>query len=279
MRRVAIVVISAAALLVMAGLAYAVNSYTTSYSISPNKAGTLSSAKPVKESKSFRVSETGGNRPVPIKGFSLGLGAGVIPHNRLFGGCSSSAAHSTPLPSSCKKSTVGSGSAVALIGPSSNRSAQYSSRCYVDLLLVNSTRKNHIFIRFDTRDTTSNPSFTCPFKRHEAIDAVFSERARVAARGKKGSTKLHSWAIRFSPPADLQTSSGNDVSVIQGSLTINKRVTVRFVGKGKRRRKITNGFIDTVGCPKNPPGKRTVTDLFSDTSGANSSAETNATCK
>src|SRR5205823_9817786 len=71
------------ALPILAGLAYAVNSYTTSYSISPNKAGTLKSAKPVRESKSFRVSETGGNRPLPIKGFSLGLGAGVIPHNKL----------------------------------------------------------------------------------------------------------------------------------------------------------------------------------------------------
>src|SRR5256885_9986015 len=68
--------------------------YTTLFR---SKAGTLKSAKPVRESKSFSVSETGGNRPLPIKGFSLGLGAGVIPHNKLFGGCSSSAAHSTPL--------------------------------------------------------------------------------------------------------------------------------------------------------------------------------------
>lgn len=271
MRKLALAATTAIGVLVVAvGVAFATNTYTSTSKITPSKSGTSSKPTPVSASLTFNVGETQPNtRPLPLKTYSIGLGAGIVANNKLFGGCSLNQANSQNLPLACKKSIVGGGSVNALVGNPNDRTASTSLKCFLKVTLLNSVTSGHIYIRIDG-GPTSTPS--CPTEQHSAIDAKFVKTGRVA---KKGGGKLNVYAIKFTVPDAILNPAGLATTVISDVSNVKKlKVTKKIKGK-----KVTHGYLESVGCPKNPSGLRTATVVFTDTSGQTFSAESNSPCK
>jgi hypothetical protein len=260
MRKFAVVGLAVFGLLAVAGIALAANTYTSTNKVSPSKSGTAARPTPVAVSQTFNVGETTGVRPSPLKTYSIGIGPGIVPNTNVARGCTSAQANAQVLPATCNKlatrggAKVGGGSVNALAGPSNTPSTKL--QCYLTVTLVNSTRKNHLWIRIDGV-TSGPPGRTCVTAQHSAIDATFTKTGTAA---KKGGGKIPVYAIKFSvPPALLHPIPGFDVAVV-GDVDNVLRVS-------KRIGRVTHGYLESVGCPASPRGKRQGTTVFTSESG------------
>jgi len=169
------------------------------------------------------VGETSGLRPSPLKTYKIGLGAGIVPNTSVAKGCTTAQANAQVLPALClKKATsggamVGGGSVSALAGPTTNTSTKLP--CYLKVTLVNSTKKNHMWIRVDGV-TTGAPGKTCVTAQHSSIDSTF---VRTGSAPKKGGGTLPIYAIKFTvPPGLLHPLPGFDVAVVGNVSNIAK---------------------------------------------------------
>jgi hypothetical protein len=261
MRKLAVVGVAVlGVLLAVAGIAYAANTYTSTSHVSPAKSGTSAKPTPVAANLTFTVGTTDGSRPSPLKTYGIGLGGGVVPNTRVVRGCNSAQANAPTLPAICaKKATrgganVGGGSVNAFAGPTNNTATKLP--CYLTVTLVNSTARNHMWIRIDGV-TTGPPGRTCVTAQHSSIDSTF---VRTGSVPKKGGGSVPVWAIRFSvPPALLHPIPGFDVAVVNN--------VSNLVKVSKRIGRVTHGFLETVGCPKTPRGKRTAATTFTSEAG------------
>jgi hypothetical protein len=263
------------ALLAVAGIAYAANTYTATSKITPSKAGTSAKPTPVAANLSFTVGETTGARPSPLKTYGIGLGPGVVPNNKVAKGCTKAQANAPTLPAICLKlatrggAKVGGGSVNAFAGPTNNTATKLP--CYLTVTLVNSTVKNHMWIRVDGV-TTGPPGRTCVTAQHSSIDSTFT---RTGSAPKKGGGTLPIWAIRFTvPPGLLHPIPGFDVAVVSNVSNVLK-VSKRF---GTGRRAVTHGFLETTGCPKTPRGKRTALTTFTSEAGQTLTTPSTSPC-
>jgi hypothetical protein len=128
--------------------------------------------------------------------------------------------------------------------------------CFLTVTLVNSTKKNHMWIRIDGV-TSGPPGKTCVTAQHSSIDSTFTKTGSVA---KKGGGKLPVWAIKFSvPPALLHPIPGFDVAVV-GNVSNVLKVS-------KKIGKVTHGYLETIGCPATPKGKRSAATTFTSEAG------------
>jgi hypothetical protein len=260
MRKFAVVGLAVLGLFAVAGIAYASNTYTSTSKITPSKAGTSAKPTPVAAALTFTVGETTGARPSPLKTYGIGLGAGVVPNTPVAKGCTSSQANAQVLPAVCtKKATagganVGGGSVQAFAGPTTDSSTKLP--CFLTVTLVNSTKKNHMWIRVDGV-TTGPAGKTCVTAQHSSIDSTFT---KTGTAPKKGGGTLPVWAIKFTvPPALLHPIPGFDVAVV-GNVSNVLKVSKKIGG-------VTHGYLETVGCPKSPPGKRSAATTFTSEAG------------
>src|SRR5205823_11621041 len=210
--------------------------------------------------QTFTVGESTGARPSPLKTYSIGIGAGIVPNTNVAKGCTSAQANAQVLPASCTKlatrggAKVGAGSVTALAGPTTDTSQKLN--CFLTVTLVNSTKKNHLWIRIDGV-TTGPPGKTCVTAQHSSIDATFS---KTGTAPKKGGGKLPVYAVKFTvPPSLLHPLPGFDVAVIGDVDNIAK--------VSKKIGRVTHGYLESIGCPKTPAGKRQGTTVFTAESG------------
>lgn len=280
MRKFAVVGLAVLGLFAVAGIAYASNTYTSTSKITPSKAGKPNKPTPVSASLTFTVGETTGARPSPLKTYGIGLGAGVVPNTKVVKGCSTAQANAPVLPAACSTkakssgaagkaaaggANVGGGSVQAFAGPTSDTSTKLE--CFLTVTLVNSTVKNHLWIRVD--GVTDGPrGKTCVTAQHSSIDATFVKTGSAPAKG--GGT-LPIWQIRFTvPPALLHPIPGFDVAVVNNVSNVLK-VSGKIGG-------VTHGYLETIGCPKSPPGKRTAATTFTSEAGQTLTSTASSPC-
>jgi hypothetical protein len=271
MRKFSVIGLAVLGLFAVAGIAYASNTYTSSIKLTPSKSGTPAKPAPVSAGLTFTVGETTGARPSPLKTYGIGLGAGVVPNTKVAKGCTSSQANAQVLPAVCLKvasrggAKVGGGFVNAFAGPSNNTATKLG--CYLTVTLVNSTKANHLWIRVDGV-TTGPAGKTCVTAQHSSIDAKFVKTG--TAPGKAGG-KLPVWAIKFTvPPALLHPIPGFDVAVVGNATNIQK--------VSKRIGRVTHGYLETIGCPKSPRGKRAAATTFTSEAGQTLTSIATSSC-
>jgi hypothetical protein len=276
MRKFSVIGLAVLGLLAVAGIAYASNTYTSTSKITPSSSGTSASAKPVAAALTFTVGETTGARPSPLKTYGIGLGPGIVPHTNVAKGCSSSQANAQVLPASCLKaasrggSNVGGGSVKAFAGPTNNTATKLD--CFLTVTLLSSTRANHMWIRIDGV-TTGPAGKTCVTAQHSSIDSTFVKTGTAPRKG--GGARLPVWAIRFSvPPGLLHPIPGFDVAVVNNVSNVAKVSKTTRVG----RRRVTHGFLESIGCPASPRGKRAAQVTFTSEAGQTLSSTSTSPC-
>ena len=267
MRKFAVVAATVVAVLGITAVAYAVtNTYSATSSITPSKSGTAAKPTPVSASLTFHVGEVSNQRPSALKTYSIGLGPGVVPNTNAAPGCSFNAAAGPILPSACKgKAIVGGGSVSALAGTPSDPTVKLP--CYLTVTLVNGTKKNHLNIRIDGV-TTGPAGKTCVASQHTSIDASYVKTGTAA---KKGGGTLPVWAIRFSVPNALLHPPGLVVAVVNNVSNV-KKISKKIGG-------VTHGYLETIGCPKAPAGKRQAVTTFTAENGQSQTTTSSSTCK
>jgi hypothetical protein len=271
MRKFVVVGLAMLGVFAVVGIAYASNTYTSTSRITPSKSGTSAKPTPVSAALTFTVGETSGARPSPLQTYGIGLGAGVVPNTNVAKGCNSAQANAQVLPALClKKATagganVGGGSVNAFAGPTTDTSQKLP--CYLTVTLVNSTKKNHMWIRVD--GVTSGPTGkTCVTAQHSSIDSTFT---KTGTAPKKGGGTLPVWAIKFTvPPALLHPIAGFDVAVVNNVSNVLK--------VSKRIGRVTHGYLETIGCPKTPKGKRTASTTFRSEAGQTLTSTASSAC-
>jgi hypothetical protein len=271
MRKFVVVGLALLGVFAVAGIAYASNTYTSTSKVTSSKSGTSAKPTPVSAALTFTVGETTGARPSPLKTYGIGLGGGVVPNTNVAKGCTKAQANAQILPALClKKATkgganVGGGSVNAFAGPTTDTSQKLA--CFLTVTLVNSTKKNHMWIRIDGV-TTGPPGKTCVTAQHSSIDSTFTKTGTVA---KKGGGKVPVWAIKFSvPPGLLHPIPGFDVAVV-GNVS-------NVVKVSKKIGKVTHGYLETIGCPKTPAGKRTAVTTFTSEAGQTLNSSASSPC-
>jgi hypothetical protein len=260
MRKLWIAVVAAAvAALSVAGIAYAVNTYTVDIaSGSPNKAGTP--AKPVPSTLNFgyEVGDTENLRPSVIKQYFIAAeGIKYFPKARPT--CTFAQADESPAYNSkCKAAIVGSGTIANAFGPAPDRTSKLG--CDVKLTLINisngpgvTKKRGGMAIRIDTDPPA------CPLSIHGGLAAPIFD---VKIDGVPSSE------LRFQVPDNLtHPAPGVDNSVIDVTSKVLKKTGKVKIG-GKKR---TVGFASAVGRK----GKqRTVRVTFVDETGRKATATT-----
>jgi hypothetical protein len=281
MRKFAVVGLAVLGLCAVAGIAYASNTYHSTSKVTPSSTGTAASPKPVAVELAFTVGETSGNRPSSLAAARIGLGAGIQPNTAVAKGCSSAQANAAILPAACDKlanrggSQVGNGSVNALIGGSNDPTAKIP--CFLYVRLLASTKKNHMWIRLDGKNGAGlqapfPPSVrgkTCPANQNVPIDSTFVKVGSVARKG--GGAKVPVYELRFTVPANLvHPLPGFDSSVVSNVTNILK--------VSKRIGRVTHGFLESIGCPKAPAGKRSSTVTFTSAAGQRTFSTSTSRC-
>ena len=271
MRKFVVVGLAVLGVFAVVGIAYASNTYTSTSKITPSTTGTSARPKPVAAVLTFTVGETTGVRPSPLKTYGIGLGPGVVPNTAVAKGCTSSQANAQVLPAACAKlatrggAKVGGGSVNAFAGPTNTTATKLP--CFLTVTLVNSTRKNHMWIRIDGV-TTGPAGKTCVTAQHSSIDSTF---VRTGSAPRKGGGTLPVWAIKFTvPPGLLHPIPGFDVAVVGNVSNVLK---VSKVIRG-----VTHGYLETIGCPKTPRGKRAAVTTFTSEAGQTLKSTATSAC-
>jgi hypothetical protein len=267
MRKFLVVAATAVAVLGITAVAYAVtNTYSSTSKVTPSKSGTSAKPAPVSAALTFHVGEVSNQRPSALKTYSIGLGPGVVPNTAVAPGCSFNQAAGPILPAACKgKSVVGGGSVSAYAGLPADASVKLP--CFLTVTLINGSKKNHLNIRID--GVTSGPAGkTCVASQHTSIDAQFVKTGTAA---KKGGGTLPVWAIKFSVPDSLLHPPGLVVAVYNNVSNV-KKISKKIKG-------VNHGYLETIGCPKAPSGKRDAVTKFTAENGQSQTSHATSACK
>jgi hypothetical protein len=271
MRKFSVIGLAVLGLLAVAGIAYASNTYTSTSKITPKQTGTSAKPTPVAAALTFTVGETTGARPSPLKTYSIGLGPGIVPNTGLVKGCSKNQANAGILPAVCSKAAsrgganVGGGSVDALFGPANDTSVK--AKCYLAVTLLNSTVKNHLWIRV-VGSTTAPPPKNCPAPPPpSSIDAKY---VKTGSAPKRGGGTLPVWAIKFTVPAALIHVASLDIAVVHNVSNVAKI--------SKRVGRVTHGYLESIGCPKTPPGQREAVVSFTSEAGQTLTSKSKSPC-
>jgi hypothetical protein len=276
MRKLWIAVLALAAVVAVAGVAVAANTYTVHLAKSTPGKGTAKKPIPAALDFGYRVGDTENMRPFVIKEYRIaaeGLKAfpAARPKCTYDAATDPSATTPTALSAACRRAFVGTGTINNLAGAPNDRSQKLP--CNVTLTLINIStgdprfpatvsqirRNGGIAIRIDTDPPA------CPIPVHEALAAPFYN------------TKIQgipTSELRFTVPDSLAHPGGLDNSVVEVTSFIQKKTGRVRVRPRTPRRKV--GFYSLVG---RKGGTRTVRVTFVDESGAKSTATTTATNK
>jgi hypothetical protein len=258
LRKLRIITLAIAGLLVLTAIAFAAqeNTYTVSASTSPTTAGTAKKPVPVQVKFGYTVGEKSQQRPALIKKYDINF-AGLQVNGSLFPGCSQAKIDQDQTDANCPKgSLMGTGNVENAAGPTNDPSNKALS-CHLDLKFYNSGKnKAALYLKGGPNDPRGAAK-SCPLEVNKAIDANFVQT-------KKGTSLVFSVDDTLLHPAP-----GFDNAVINVNSVI-KKVTKKVKGK-------TRGFFESFGGCKNK--KRAITVTFTPVSGVAGKAQSLAACK
>jgi hypothetical protein len=275
MRKLWIAVLALAAVVAVAGVAVAANTYTVHIADSSPGKGSLKRPIPTKLDFGYQVGDDQGNRPFVVREYRIAAeGTRSYPDARpkcTYEQATDPAATSpAQLAAACRRANVGSGTIDNLAGAPNDRTQKLE--CDVVLTLINIStgdprypktvrqirKRGGIAIRIDTDPPA------CPISVHEALAAPFYD------------TKLQgvpTTELRFTVPDSLAHPGGLDNAVVEVTSAIKKvtgKVTIRRgVPQPAARRRV--GFYSLVGRKGRT---RTVRVTFIDESGARNTETT-----
>jgi len=256
-------VLALALTLAVAGVAYAVNTYTINKS-STAPAGVGSSAKPLKKRVvfSFSTSTTDGTRAKVIRFYDIGL-QGLRSYSARVPRCTYTQANQKSLAavqSACRKAATGSGTVNNFFGPSNDPNAKTQCKLALRLYNIRNGKYGGLAIRLDRAqpgDCAVNPA--------TAIKAKF-RKTRI--RGRESSN------LRFEVGQNLRHPiPGFDNSVNNVTATVLAKLRRRVTIAG-RRREVT--VLNSVACGKN--NRRLTSVKFTDETGASATVRKTAKC-
>ena len=273
MRKLWIAALALAAVMAVAGVAVAANTYTVHLGKSSAGKGTRAKPIPTKLDFGYKVGDTENMRPFVIRDYRIAAeGTFAFPKSRPR--CTYDAATDpnvldpSQLSAACRKANVGSGTINNLAGAPNDRTQKLP--CNVKLTLINIStgdprypktvsqirKRGGIAIRID-----ADPP-DCPIPVHEALAAPFYD---TKVEG------IPTTELRFTVPNTLAHPGGLDNSVVLVTSHIKKvtgLVAVRNgVPKAAAKRRV--GFYSLVGRKGRT---RTVRVVFIDESGAKKTA-------
>ena len=230
MRKVAFPVAALATMLVMATVALAQAGQVNLYSVGGLVSGGQGSKKvprTVGVSFDYQVGEASGQRPSPVKRYTIDLYGVRAVNGARFPSCSADKINAGKSDRSCPKgSLVGSGSIVNAAGASTNPSDK-SIPCNATIKIYNSgAKKGALFIKGGPSGTGASK---CAIDLAQAIPVKY-------VTGSGGGT-----ALQFDVPSGLlHPVPGVDNAVVSVKSTI-KKLKVRKSGKNY-------GYYESVGC-------------------------------
>jgi hypothetical protein len=276
MRKLWIAVVALAAVLAVAGVALAANTY----SVDIAKSKSASKGSPTKPSAAsldfgFSVGDTENMRPLVIEQYRIAP-EGLVTYPKAFKSCTFEQAtnpdvgSASALAPACKKAVIGKGSIHNDAGAPNDRTQKIT--CDVILTLINIRtgdprypetvkqikRRGGIAIRIDQPQSNGvdDPAKCPPIDLHEALAAPYYD---VKVDGVKTSE------LRFSVPDTLAHPSGLDNSVKETISHIKKKTAMTRIA-GKRREV---GFYSSIGRKGRT---RTLKVTYVDESGAKKTA-------
>jgi hypothetical protein len=249
--------IAVAAMFVVAlcAVAYAQqqNTYTVTGSTNPTRTGSSSRPVPVSIRFAYQVGEASGNRPSPVRRYSIRF-TGLRVNTNAFPSCSASRLENQG-PDSCPRgSAVGSGFITNATGARDNP-ADRSIACNAKLTVFNSGN-NRATIYVEGSPQATDPRQRC------AIELASPIPARYVRRGS-------AMALEFDVPASLLHPLPTLDNAVTSVTSTIRRVT-------RRRRGRTVGYYESTGGCRN--GRRTISVVFTPESGPPSTASTTARC-
>ncbi|MGH2712903.1 MAG: hypothetical protein ACRDM7_03260 [Thermoleophilaceae bacterium] len=258
MRKLALTAIAACAVLAVASVAYAANTYTLdSGTTKPKGVGTPAKPLPKGVNFDYSVGTDDGTRPSPVKVYSIRF-QGLISYAKFFPKCTFAQASQKSLAAvqaACKKAAVGGGVVENLFGATADTTQKQP--CNLKLRLYN--LGNGLAIRLD-RDQVGD----CPIDPSTAINAKYK---RMKLGGKPTD------ALNFTVPDNLTHPIGGiDNAVVRAQSNVKllkKKVRI----KGKQR---TVGLYSSIGCGKR--NKRLIQVGFTAESGEKSTANKTVPC-
>lgn len=277
MRKLWIAVLALAAVMAVAGVAFAANTYKVHIAKSSPGKGSMAHPIPTKLDFGFQVGDTENNRPLVIKQYRIAAeGTRSYPKSRprctFDQATDPTVTDPANLAAACLKANVGTGTINNLAGAPNDRTQKLP--CNVKLTLINIStgdprfpetvkqikKRGGIAIRIDTDPPD------CPIPVHEALAAPFYD-TKIQ--------KIPTTELRFTVPDSLAHPGGLDNAVIEDTSFIKKKTGKVPVRNGipQAAAKRTVGFYSLVGRK----GKtRTVRVTFVDESGAKKTATTEA---
>ena len=255
MKKKLAVLATGAFVLALAGNASAqvVNTYDVSASTTPASAGTKSKGVPVGVKFGFTVGTKGGERPSPVKQYSIRFG-GLVVNTNAFPKCSAATLEAKG-PKGCPAGAkVGSGWIENATGASSIPTDE-SVQCNAELGVYNAgANKGVIYVAGSPNATDARKK--CAIELAAPIPAKFVKRGNATA-------------LEFKVPASLTHPLPTLSNAVKKITSTVKNVTVKRGGK-------TVGFFESRGgCTG---GKRDISVVFSPEQGAQATAQALARC-
>jgi hypothetical protein len=252
----AAIAVTAMFIVALCAVAYAQtqqNTYSVTGSTSPTRTGSSDRPVPVGIKFGYTVGEASGNRPSPVRRYSIRF-TGLRANTNQFPRCSSSRLENQG-PDSCPRgSAVGSGFITNATGARSNP-ADKSIACNASLTVYNSGN-NRAAIYVQGSPQSTDPRTRC------AIELAAPIPARYVRRGS-------AMALEFDVPQTLLHPLPTLDNAVTSVTSTIRRVT-------RRRRGRTIGYYESTGGCRN--GRRAISVVFTPESGAPSTASTTARC-
>jgi hypothetical protein len=249
-------VIAVTAMLVLALTAYAYaqaqeNTYKVSASTSPTKAGKKSKPVPVSVKFGYDVGEASGNRPIPVKKYSIRF-AGMRVNTSVPGKCSESVLESQGADGCPANSIVGNGFIENQTGATANP-ADKSIECNAKLTVVNLGGNGKASIYVEGSPEATDPKEKCAIQLAAPIPAKFTNKSTMSS-------------LDFDVPSSLLHPGAATIS----NAVVHVDSTIKKITKGGK------GFFESVGGCKG--GKRAIEVVFTPETGATKSAKSTAKC-
>jgi hypothetical protein len=253
LRKLAVLGVTAAALLTTSSLAYAqATSYDISASTSPATAG--SAKKPVPAGLTLTVNATGTGRPTTATAFKVTF-AGMKANTKGLKTCSVASINSAQSDSGCSSAAkIGSGYVKNAVGTSTDPN-DTSIACNLSVTLYNAGG-GHVAVFLKGAPTITVAGGTCVIPINQALDGKFSSNSKGVSLG-------------FSIPSNLQHPiTGLDQGITAIQTTIDKKT----FKSGKKK----VGVLEAVGGCKG--GKRAVTLQLTQAAGGVGTSTGSAKC-
>jgi hypothetical protein len=266
MRKLYVFAATAIAVLALAAVAYAENTYTVDGSKKPAGKGSKAKPLPISLNFSFGVGNTDSTlRGSPIQIYAIGS-EGLVTYPKSFPTCTFAQTNSATVSSKCKKAKTGGGLVQALVGPPSDLTLAGSLTCNIKLTLYNISgagSKGGMSIRLDVEPPAppaGSRTLGCLTPVHQAIKAKF-------VTTKIGG--LPASELRFTVPDELLHPAGLD-NVVQNNESLIKKWVAKKRVKGDKV-----GYYSAIGCKG---GKRTIRSTFTSEDGVKKTATKDVKC-